>query len=381
MALLLYPVVVLLRPLVLIRFAHLPGKRIGHLAFQGAYYLAEQQLGMHPARSFDIFHVRPLPPCNQALVRLFERPMRIWQGSSHFYKLYKRLPGSQAHLAHPKAKDHGDLDLDDVLARSEAGVSLTEAEQAEGWDALASRDVPRGAPLICVHARSPAYLTEAHGGSSAGLESRHDYRNADIDSYLPALDAMAAKGVYSFRLGAVADKPLESESSKIIDYANEFRSEFLDIFLLANCRFMIACASGPDAVAILFRKPVVFVNYPVPGALHSWLPTVTIPKKYRLIEEDRIMTFREVLRDGCHFLLGDKDYAAYGIELIPNTPEEIHDAVMEMEARLDGTWTETPEDRERQDRFWSLFEGYPLHKTVRTRIGAAFLRQNEDLLV
>jgi hypothetical protein len=51
-----------------------------------------------------------------------------------------------------------------------------------------------------------------------------------------------------------------------------------------------------------------------------------------------------------------------------------------MEARLDNLWSENKEDEKLQKRFWELFPRSELHGKIRSRIGAAFLRQNIDLL-
>ena len=54
--------------------------------------------------------------------------------------------------------------------------------------------------------------------------------------------------------------------------------------------------------------------------------------------------------------------------------------VMEMEARLKGTWQTTEDDEDLQRRFWSLFEDNEYHGEICSRIGAEFLRQNRELL-
>ena len=59
-----------------------------------------------------------------------------------------------------------------------------------------------------------------------------------------------------------------------------------------------------------------------------------------------------------------------------------------MEDRLNGRWITTSEDEELQLRFWALFDdievhyrgGEPLHGVIGSRIGAEFLRSNQNLL-
>ena len=99
------------------------------------------------------------------------------------------------------------------------------------------------------------------------------------------------------------------------------------------------------------------------------------------------MTFREIFDSGTGQYLSSELFAAMGIELIENTPEEITALAIEMDERLNGTWQTTEEDEELQHSFWEIFptdavndQGRPMHGTIRARIGAHFLRNNRDLL-
>jgi hypothetical protein len=68
-------------------------------------------------------------------------------------------------------------------------------------------------------------------------------------------------------------------------------------------------------------------------------------------------------------------------EIVKNTAEEITEVVLEMNQRIDGTWVETDEDIELQDRFKKLRQGQPPWKVQQSvRIGAAFLRRYKHLL-
>ena len=92
------------------------------------------------------------------------------------------------------------------------------------------------------------------------------------------------------------------------------------------------------------------------------------------------MTFSEIMS----LELGGKGtletFSKLGLELIENTPEEILAATIEMDERLNGTWESTEEDEALQMRFWALIVPEKL-KSHDLRIGAEYLRQNEDLLV
>ncbi|MFM8777023.1 MAG: hypothetical protein ACKOEH_09130, partial [Actinomycetota bacterium] len=70
------------------------------------------------------------------------------------------------------------------------------------------------------------------------------------------------------------------------------------------------------------------------------------------------------------------------IELVKNTSLEIANVVDEMNARIDGTWVETKEDIELQRRYQELIVKHSNKPEWNGggRIGAQFLRDNQDLL-
>ena len=69
------------------------------------------------------------------------------------------------------------------------------------------------------------------------------------------------------------------------------------------------------------------------------------------------------------------------IEVVKNTVEEINEVVIEMNQRLEGTWIETDEYVELQNRFKKLREVVPKWQVQEgVRIGADFLRRYQNLL-
>ena len=381
LALALYPLVALLRPIVRLRIMRVPANYLGHLCLRPDIYLSERKLGLQPRRTFDVFHLWPLPPSNAAVVRVLSRSLRIWQGSYYFYQLYNRLPGGRAHIFHPRIRDYEDMDSGGVMHRAGRNVSLSAEEQSAGWKILDEQGISDSGQFICFHARSSAYYPQRLiAGDPAGLEQQQAYRNCDVETYLPAVRSLAERGFTAFRMGAVRERPIPDLHPRIVDYANSFRSEFMDVFLLANCRFLVGSASGVDAVAELFRRPMLTVNMALFAGVHSWMPNLTIFKKYRLVEEQRFLKFREIVEMDAHYLQASEDYERLGIEFVDNTAEEISDAVDELEARLDGRWQERSEDKELQARFWAVLQDHPLHQNRCGLIGATYLRQHQDLL-
>jgi putative glycosyltransferase (TIGR04372 family) len=208
------------------------------------------------------------------------------------------------------------------------------------------------------------------------------FRNCAIEGYMPAAEEMTKRGHYVIRMGSIVGDLMNTENPKIIEYAHKgFRTELLDIYLSANCYFIITCSSGLDGVTWFFKRPGVIVNFVHLEHINSWQSNhITIFKKYWLKRENRFMSIQEILESGAGRFLRSELYEDMGIELIDNTPEEIMDVVDEMDKRLKGTWQTSEADEELQRRFWFFFKSSSLHGVIRSRVGTEFLRQNRELL-
>jgi putative glycosyltransferase (TIGR04372 family) len=382
LVLLAVPVVLLirvLRPLVLIRFRYLRSNRIGHFAANTEVYLCERDAGMHGQRVVDIFYYR-VPICNHQLKKMWDRSLHISWFSSLIANLLDRtnyhLPGGEKHVV-PWRKDQG-RDIYGLLAHTEPHLSFTAEEERLGYETLEKIGVEKDAPFVCFHARDSAYLDAIYPDLNWHY---HDYRDSNIHNYIPAMEELICRGYYAIRMGAIVKEALNTANPKIIDYATNSRTEFMDIFLGAKCYFFLGSTAGIYAISEIFRRPIAWVNHiPLEHAPTWGKNNLFIPKKLWLREEHRFLTFREILDSGVGRFIENEQYEKYGIEVIENTPEEITALAIEMDERLKGTWQTTEEDEKLQRRFWALFKPSELNQVFRSRIGAEFLRQNQELL-
>jgi putative glycosyltransferase (TIGR04372 family) len=266
-----------------------------------------------------------------------------------------------------------------LVGRSGPHLTFTPEEEELGRAALRSLGLPDGAPLVCFHARDAAYLASAIPGNQWDY---HNFRDASIQGYIPAAEELGRRGYFALRMGAVVKEQLNTTNPRIVDYATNHRSDFLDIFLCGKCEFFLGSHTGLYTVASMFRRPVALVNVVPIFEAPTWGPRdLFIPKKLWLRQERRFMTFREVFDSGVAEFQTTAQYQQLGIEVVENTAEEITALAVEMDERLKGAWQTTEEDEALQARFWALFKVKQWHGPVVSRIGAEFLRHNQALLV
>ncbi|OGX44383.1 MAG: hypothetical protein A3I71_01620 [Omnitrophica WOR_2 bacterium RIFCSPLOWO2_02_FULL_63_16] len=366
----------LIRPIVLIRFGGLPTAFLGHLALDMELLLCRKDAGLHGRRVFDMFCISQ-SIANQQLTRMWKRVVHVSRFARAAERVNRWLPGGGLNrIPFPGAVN----DVEALLPQTASHLSFTPAEQREGYAALQQLGIPGDGAFVCLSARDPAYYV----GRPRYADHQRRYRNSEIQTYLPAAEELARRGYAVVRMGAAVQRALQTGNPRIIDYATAARTDFLDVFLSAHCRFFVADTGGLVALPMAFRRPVAvanFVRWELPG---SWSPyDLFIPKTLWRQDTRRLMTVKDILQSGAGRWCYDAEYAAQGIDIIDNTPEEIAALVREMDERLKGTWRTTEEDEELQQRFLEQFRRHStLNPDIQAyrRIGAEFLRQHQELL-
>lgn len=381
-------VIRLIRPWFLVRIGGLISIRIGHFAANTELYLCEREAGINvPTKSYlDIWYHKYVI-CNFQLARMWRRVLII--GTSWFLTLVDELndliPGHEVHQIGNNTQ--ADRDVHNLLDQFPPHLSFMPEEEQRGVAGLKALGISEETDFVCLTVRDSAYLDKV---MPEGNFRYHDYRDSTIQNFVLAAQALARRGHYVIRMGAIVKEDFRVSHPMIVDYAtNGMRSDFMDIYLGAKCNFCISTGTGWDAIPYIFRKPIVYVSYtPIEYLMTFTCKSMSIFKKHWLRFEKRFMTLREIFESGAGIFLESQQFENMGIELIENTPEEIVAVVLEMQERLKGTWRTTDEDEELQKRFWDIFpknrkspyNSRPLHGIIRSRIGAEFLRQNKALL-
>ncbi|UUX48509.1 TIGR04372 family glycosyltransferase [Nisaea acidiphila] len=218
---------------------------------------------------------------------------------------------------------------------------------AEGRAKLANMGFGDDRPSVVLHVRDTGYLP--------GM-AYHHFRASRIETYRPAIDHLVAKGFRVFRLGDPSSVPLDHDSDLVVDLPRHpDYSDILDVTCMAEARFAITCSSGPEAIARILNKPMVMVNgYSQPD---HWLNAgdQLLFKTYRDKKSGRPIGYDEMLGRDLFLLNTVEGFEQAEVVLEDNSPEEILDAVIEMEARLDGSFEP---DAALEARFTSLSESH-----------------------
>lgn len=251
-------------------------------------------------------------------------------------------------------------------------LELSAAEQERGRRELRKLGVPDGAWFVCVHSRE--------GGYSPTDEWTHVYRNSQISDFRQAMKAIVDRGGWCVRVGDSTMRPLEPMDG-VVDYAlSPSKSQWMDVFLCASCRFFVGTSSGLFLVADLFGKRSAVTNQTPVGGVYSPFPRDIALPKLHMDKEGRILPFPEVFGSRISELRLSPEFDAYGIRQIDNSPEDIAELAIEMMDSLDGTIEYDAEDDRLQGKFHSLLKPNHYAFGAPGRIGRAFLRKHKHLL-
>lgn len=260
---------------------------------------------------------------------------------------------------------------------------LTEDEEKEGHAKMEAMNLHT--PFVCISSRDSKYLATLYPDRDC---SYHNYRDSDINKLKLTVEYLGEKGIKTVRMGRDVQGKVDFDNC--IDYANEYYDELLDIILSKECKFYLGDPHGLSFLPMVLNRPVALKNF-IPVFLDSeafpYHPNnLYIFKKYFKKDENRFLSMWEMMQIEKKVKYDGNKYREFGVEVIENSEEEILDLTVEMNARLDGEWVETPQDRELQRKYQSIYqawckqEHYLDSATLHFNVGTIFLRKNAFLL-
>lgn len=211
-------------------------------------------------------------------------------------------------------------------------LSLPGARLRAGRVRLQEAGLPADAWYVAVNVREPSF----HGIGEGRERFDRTARDADISTYVAAMERVVARGGWVIRLGGGPGAPRLPSMPRVVDYSHSpCRSPELDVVILAGARFVIATVSGPAHVASCFGTPFVMTNAS-PTVNTATDRDIWMPRLYRERRSGRILSLEESLSDPLRGELRGSGVQDYGLSLVDNSSEEIAEATDEMLDRLEG---------------------------------------------
>ena len=378
LSILFIPLVILLRilrPLVLVKIGYINSEHIGHLVFETAYYSILQSI--EKKKIYRIFYFRNYDKiANKYWIQYAKRYIFINNFLYYLYLSNSLIPGSQEHIIEQQKNNR---DLEGLLQKNKIfNFSLQENTKAKKF--LSSIGLKENEKFICLNIRDSYYNNKYKKWNNNSWDY-HSYRNSNINNFVKVIKKLNDMNYWVIRVGKGTEKKIELNSLKYFDYANsKYRSDFLDIWLMANCFFSInSSRNGLDEVSRVFKVPTVGLNSIPIHNIDTYEHSIEVPKELFWKTNQIKLTLSEYLK----YNFGrTQEFENAGIIFKELNSEDIIDCVIEMEKRLKGEWKESEEDIELQNQFFSIFKKFDnyslLHNIIDSnyRIGSKYLKKN-----
>lgn len=303
------------------------------------------------------------------LARLFIRLLTLAGRHTEITTDYRR--NKDAFLQHPPA------------------IAFRPEEARRGDEGLAAIGIDPARPIVVFGLRDMAYY-RFYGDvmniplTKQGRRAETHHRCPPLATYVEAAKFWAARGHQVVRMGLRVSEALPPGLDPlIVDYANGPRSDELDAWLFAKCRFLIAGDTGLFSGACAFDRPSVLSDlFLIRNTMYSsnkQTPNLFVPKLIRDERSGRLLSFREQIYFSDRFSYAE-DCEVTGYSIVHNTADDLVEATAELAARLDGTHVAEPGDEELQQAYRRIYPPAYIGYESTGRIAAGFLRKHASLL-
>jgi len=262
-------------------------------------------------------------------------------------------------------------DIHNVLEISKPRISFSNSEEQLGLKFLKNIGF-ENKKYMCFFSRTSCYHNDPP-----------TIRNASIYTQLKGIEEICKKDFAAIRMSRLdLNNPLNSKNPRIYDYAySDNKSDFLDIYLLFHCSYMVSTSSGIDLIPKINRKKVLSLNF-VDIALSYLLnyTPIILPKKIINFISKKIVPFREVFKkDLLNPHNTKKKLNDLGYDYLDNSENEIYSAINEMHEHIINK--SELNHNELNNKFWDLYEDFYLHRRPKnTFVSKNFLMEYKDLL-
>lgn len=198
---------------------------------------------------------------------------------------------------------------------------------------LMDNEFDPNAPLVVFHIRSAnTYGDEAHPDLLNAI------RNAELDSYYPAMIWCLEQGMTVMRIG---DSTMpHCTVPEVLDLAHTSCPDYIQISAIAQCQFMVGMSSGPKGIAMSFQTPFLGTNW---FPLEMWPYTGNSMFIHKVLcGEHGPLSPEDIMSGRIPEAYEPRLFDRLDISVSDNDEVEIRDAVEEMYRRsIRGDWEPT----------------------------------------
>ena len=376
-----YPLLIffyLVWPIAYIKLGTLRAERIGHLASNTETFLRRRTLKIYDPDCIYFLFCDTTKVSNRQLLEMYKREITIIE-NVFIYEFYKGLEKIFRKTRFYQPLDATSMEYREFIDTT-SSLSFLVSELERGNKFLSNYGLlDKDSWFVCIYARDPTFLCKStlHKGSDW---SYHDYRDGDIDTYIRAIEYIIQSGGFVFRMGSMVGKPVKYRHERFFDYgASTDQSDFMDIFLAANCRFFVGDTGGLGFVPIAFNVPFVGVNWTPFGLPPLGNNSIFVPKRIKNKKTSEFIPFSECINNSLEVQHNGHLVSEMGFVYENSTPEQIVAATKEMIEKLSNQKPILDEADSLLHRYQSEFLPQISGSNIHTLPSRDFIVCNKDL--
>jgi len=332
--------------------------RIGHLAMNTELFLRRVSVGsLSGALVRLVDHETGKFVANQQLYEMIKRRHQVFEITTMTFS--KLVESGHENCGVLRSDSNEFLEFNAIPPQ----LSFLPSEHDAGKKILEQLGI-YDTPYVCIHNRTSDYLAEAFPLSNFRY---HDYRDCSIQNYMMAADWLTTQGIYVVRMGQVASDPMVTDNPMIIDYTNDRRTDFGDVYLPAHCKFFLGNTAGIWLIATIFGRNNATAN--------------NVPFDMTPLLQGDLYIYKNIdLPFDQQLDLGIQAFEGSNIPVTENSAGQILQLAMEMTYRLGGVYDEKPHVAALRSKFLALWKPDMRCFGTVAEIGDQFISEKQLLL-
>ena len=207
-------------------------------------------------------------------------------------------------------------------------IDFSEKQKKYGEKLFKRIPIPQDKKIVTIFARDTSYLNNRFPNEDWDY---HFYRDADIETYVDSIKYLISENYLVIRIGSEYSKKLNFSDVNYFEYSlSEFKSDFMDLYLINKSSFVVGTTSGAIDISTIFNIPFVGVNFAPFMEFPLGKDDIFIQKKI-INSKNEVVPFKDIISNKEYYLFdGLKFFNNFGLKYLDNTSLDILEATKEM---------------------------------------------------
>ena len=350
-------IIIFIRPIIHIRWCtNYFSDRIGHLVSEMEHYFLFKKKNKEKS-TLDLFPSNLFYNNNSSNLFLLKHyGNRVITVNHQFIRLLQETQK----LVKKIFKEYKFLNFDNYFStRDEYGlfnnrfkpsIKFTNTHNINGRSVLSKIGIKKNEKYVCVIVRDSEYLKSRF---SSRKWNYHNYRDSNINNYKLGIKHLINQGYWVIRMGRKQKCKLNMGKINFFDYSfSNIKSDFLDVWLLANCEFCISTGTGLDHVPRIFNKPTLYINHLPLLDWHSYLKSLTHPKHLYDLKKKKYLNLVDYVQNS---YFRSEEYEQKNLRVIEMSKKEILYCIKEFLELKKNNWKISKKYQKLQNKFNQQF--------------------------